>query len=110
MGLISRVSSRTYRYVLTLPCLSSAFLICPSVAKPPVESCSTCTMTPYQKPLRTSELSAPEKKVWATKAVHSTESFQVSCAKVATLPESTLDQVSCQWPTADQTPTVASFF
>merc|ERR1719195_1609119 len=83
----------------------------------------------YQKPSKTSELCVPEKKVSATKEVHSTESFQDSCAKEAISPdktepaenpstaknsltitssENTFDQVSCPWPTADQTPTVAS--
>merc|ERR1712117_51193 len=61
----------------------------PSAAKLPAEWSSTSTTTSFPKPLKTSEPCAPAKKASATLAPVSTESFPTSCAKAATLPDTT---------------------
>merc|ERR1712117_365981 len=109
---------------------SNATSTLPSVAKLPAESSLTSTTTLSPKPLKTSEPCAPVKKASATPAPVSTESSQTSCAKAATLPDttalaaslftaknsltktllrSTLSQVCFLWLIVDPTLMVRSF-
>merc|ERR1712127_202921 len=103
--------------------------ICPSVVLPPVKLSWNFAPMSFPEPPRTSELSAPARRVSATRDHPSTESFPSSCARAVTSPtttvlvanrstetnsrtrtssSSTLDLVSSPWPTLVQTPTVLS--
>merc|ERR1712037_846941 len=104
-------------------------LICPSVAHPPVKLSWNFARTSFPEPPRTSELSAPARRVSATKDRPSTESSPSSCARAAisrtttvlvanrsmetnsrtrTSRSSTLDLVFSLWLTLVPTPTVLS--
>merc|ERR1711990_105695 len=115
-----------------LQCLChDAISICPSAVNQPVESLWNSDPMLFQELLKTSVLFALEKKVSDTPDHLSIESSTNSCVKVEISPTTTVlvvnqftetssptktsnsstpDQVSSQWPTPDQTPTVPNFF